>query len=350
MEYRQDDEISIKELLQKVLSFWNYLLRRWLLIVLTGLLGAAIGFFAAWAKPTKYVSRITFVAEDGKSSGGGLASLAGQFGLDFGGSYGGGIFTGENLLLFLKSEGLVRETLLSFFDSSGKVTLADQYASVYELKKSWEANKVSRQVSFSDYAKRPFTREEDSLLQIVIRSISKELTVARPEKRATFVEVAVATRDEVLSKMFVERLVSAGTERYIQSKTKVKAANVALFQKRADSLGALLNNTTYKAAAAQQSLIDVNPALRTAPVASEISSREKVMLATLFAEVVKNLELAKFTLSQETPVIEIVDSSYLPLTKDKASKFRWMLIGGFIAGFLTIAYLLFMRWWQKVIL
>ncbi|MGC8025682.1 hypothetical protein ACP3WI_25235, partial [Salmonella enterica] len=47
---------------------------------------------------------------------------------------------------------------------------------------------------------------------------------------------------------------------------------------------------------------------------------DKTMLSTVYAEVVKNLELAKFTLSQETPVIQIVDNSLFPLIRNKVSK------------------------------
>jgi hypothetical protein len=192
-------------------------------------------------------------------------------------------------------------------------------------------------------------RKEDSLLQTIITSVAKSLVVNRPEKKASFVEVKISSLDERWSKIFVERLVSTGTQRYILSKTKVKGDNVALLQRRADSLGALLNNTTYSAAASQQILVDINPALRTAPVAAEINTRQKMMLATIFGEVVKNLELAKFSLSQETPVIQIVDRSYLPLKKEKPSKLMYLLAGGFLAGFLTILFLLARRWYKNII-
>jgi hypothetical protein len=183
---------------------------------------------------------------------------------------------------------------------------------------------------------------------VLVGAIGKELSVTRPEKKATFVEAKTTTRDEQLSKLFTERLVQKGTERYVQSKIKIKAANVALLQKRADSLGALLNRNTYTAAAAQQVLVDVNPAFRTAPVSAEISTREKMMIATIFGEVVKNLELAKFTLQQETPVIQVVDRSYLPLQKEKESKLKGLLLGGILAGFLTISFLLGRRWWKSL--
>jgi len=349
MEQQIEDEISLKDLIQKGTQIWKYLLSKWLLLFLIGIMGSGIGFTLAWRNPVKYTARMSFVAEEGRTGGGGLASLAGQFGFDLGGGAGGGIFTGENLLLFLKSEGLIRETLLTSFDSTNKITLADQYAVVNELKESWSKKSTLKDVSFYKYANRVLPRREDSLLQIIIGSVSKELNVVRPDKKASFVEVTTSTRDEALSKIFTERLVATGTARYIHSKTKVKAANVALLQKRADSLGSLLNRNTYSAAIAQQSLVDVNPALRTAPVAAEISTREKMMIATIFAEVTKNLELAKFTLSQETPVIQIVDTITLPLKKEKQSKSKSMFLGGILAGFLAVFYLLAQIWWRRQI-
>lgn len=43
------------------------------------------------------------------------------------------------------------------------------------------------------------------------------------------------------------------------------------------------------------------------------------MLSSIFASVVQNLELAKFTLSQETPAIQIIDRPTFPLIKNKKS-------------------------------
>ncbi|MFM1858016.1 MAG: hypothetical protein RLZ05_1076 [Bacteroidota bacterium] len=349
MEQQLDDEISLKELIEKGRELFNYLINKWLVIFLAGIIGGLSGFYFAWSKPVKYTAKISFVAEEGRSSASGLASLAGQFGFDVGGSSGGGIFAGENLLIFLKSEGLIRETLLTPMDSVSNFTLADRYAEINEFKKGWSENKLIGNVDFSKFANGDFPRKEDSLLQVLVGAINKELSVTRPEKKATFVEVKTSTRNELLSKLFTERLVQKGTERYVQSKIKIKAANVALLQKRADSLGALLNRNTYSAAAAQQSLVDINPALRTAPVSAEITSREKMMIATIFAEVVKNLELAKFTLQQETPVIQVVDRSYLPLQKEKESKLKGLLLGGILAGFLTVGFLLARRWWKSIL-
>jgi len=339
------DEISIKELIQKMQSIWKFLFSKWLVISLFGILGAAIGLGYAFMQPIKYTSKLSFVVEDGKSGGGGLASLAGQFGFDLGGGGGGGVFSGDNILLFLKSEGLVRETLLTSYDELGKTTLADRYAEVAKLKEGWEKNPKVGVVEFSPFVAKVMPRKEDSLMQTLVSSVIKtDLSVAKPDKKASFVEVKVVTLDEMFSKLFAERLVKIATDRYIESKTKTKALNIAKLQYKADSLAALLNNKTYAAAASQQSLVDANPALRTAPIASEITSREKTMAATIFAEVVKNLEISKTILNQETPVIQMVDQSTFPLPKERVGKLKSLILGGLLAGFFIILYLLAQKW------
>lgn len=339
------DEISIKELIQKLQSLWKFLLSRWLVISLFGILGAALGLGYAFLQPIKYTSKLSFVVEDGKSGGGGLASLAGQFGFDLGGGGGGGVFSGDNILLFLKSEGLVRETLLTSYDESGKMTLADRYAEVAKLKEGWEKNPKIGIIKFTDFVIKSMPRKEDSLMQAIVKGIIlSELSVAKPDKKASFIEVKVSSKDELFAKLFAERLVKVATDRYIESKTKTKALNIAKLQYKADSLAALLNNKTYAAAVSQQSLVDANPALRTAPIASEISSREKTMAATIFAEVVKNLEMSKTILNQETPVIQMVDQSTLPLSKEKVSKFKSLIMGGILTAFLVVLYLLGNKW------
>ena len=339
------DEISIKELIQKMPSIWKFLFSKWLVISLFGILGAAIGLGYAFLQPIKYTSKLSFVVEDGKSGGGGLASLAGQFGFDLGGGGGGGVFSGDNILLFLKSEGLVRETLLTSYDELGKTTLADRYAEVAKLKEGWEKNPKVGKVDFKAFIGKNMPRKADSLMQSIVSGIiNAELSVSKPDKKASFIEVKVSSKDELFAKLLAERLVKVATDRYIESKTKTKALNIAKLQYKADSLAALLNNKTYAAAASQQSLVDANPALRTAPIASEITSREKTMAATIFAEVVKNLEISKTILNQETPVIQMVDQSTFPLPKERVGKLKSLILGGLLAGFFIILYLLAQKW------
>ncbi len=341
----ESDEISLKELIEKIQQLWKYLLTKWKMIVLAGMIGGGLGFVYAYLQPIKYIAKMTFVVEDSKSSAGGLASLAGQFGFDIGGGGGVSIFSGDNILLFLKSESLVRETLLTPFDEKTGATLADRYAEVNKMKEGWSKNEKIGNIQFSKFNSDNLPRKEDSLLQTIESGIIKtELAIARPDKKASFLEAKTTTLDESFSKLFLDRLVKIATERYVQSKIKTKAANVAMLQRKADSLSAVLNNKTFSAAASQQTLVDANPALKINAISSEISTRDKTMAATIFAEVVKNLELSKTLLNQETPVIQIVDQSTFPLEKEKTSKLKSLILGGLLAGFLTILYLIASKW------
>lgn len=341
----QAGEVSLKELIGKIASVWRYLRSQWLKVLLAGILGAVVGLAYAFWQPVKYTSRLTFVLEESKGGVGGLASLAGQFGFDIGGSGGGGIFNGDNILLFLKSQKLVRETLLSQFNNEPK-TLADQYAIAYKLQDKWRKNEKVGEINFFKSQQQVLSRVEDSLIQTITDDIiTKDLGVSRPDKKASFVEVKTTMRDESLSKLFCDRLVSLALEKYVSSKIKLKDANVKIMQRRADSLEALLNARTFNAAASQQSLLDINPGLRTMTAAPEIKTREKMTVAAIYTEVVKNLELSKTILNQETPTIEVVDQSSFPLKKEKTNKVLSAISIAFLFSFIFSLILLIRRWW-----
>jgi hypothetical protein len=337
-------QISVKELMDKIGDSVRFLKSKWKKIVVYSFFGAVFGIAYAFFVPVKYVSKLTFVVEESRSSGGGLAAIAGQFGLDLGGVGGGGVLSGDNILLFLKSESLIREALLTNYDSTGNMTLADKYAEAKKWKKSW--SEKFGDINFAKYRNKELPRNIDSLMQKITLSIllNGELSVSKPDKKASLVEVRSTMIDEKLSYVFSKNLVDIAIDKFVQSKIKVKAANVKMLQDRADSLGRILNVKTFAAASSQQSLIDANPAIRTAPINAEISTREKTMVGTIFSEVVKNLEISKTILNQETPVIQMVDSSSLPLRRMKVSKLNSLIIGGGLMFFITSLVLLISQW------
>ena len=90
-------EISILEIIQLVKKYWNYLLTKWIVILVVGLSGGAFGLIASFIVKPTYTAHLSFALIE-KSSGGGLADLASSFG--FGGLAGGNssAFSGDNLL------------------------------------------------------------------------------------------------------------------------------------------------------------------------------------------------------------------------------------------------------------
>jgi hypothetical protein len=352
------DEISLKELIQKMGEWWRYLKAHWIKIVLVGFIGGCIGFVYAWMQPITYTAKMTFVVEEGKSGSsslGGLASLAGQFGVDVGGSSGGGVLSGDNILLYFKSESLAREVLLSRYDSSSNKSVADVYAEVHELKNKWAKNDKVGKVDFtpSSPISKTYSRLQDSLIQSITAAILKtQFVVAKTDKKAGFIEVITTMENEVLAKLYCERIVKVAVDRYINIKTQRQKTTVDKLQARVDSVANLLGKKTASGAALQTSAttMDINPLYRTGTaVAVETTVRDKTMLATIFASIVQNLELAKFTLSQETPVIQVVDSSEFPLKKEKMSRLKTAILFSFGFGFVLVVFLIAKKAFRSIL-
>jgi uncharacterized protein involved in exopolysaccharide biosynthesis len=351
------EEMSLKELIHKLGEWWSYLLTQWWKIALVGFVGGCIGFVYAWMQPINYTAKLTFVVEEGKSGSsglGGLASLAGQFGVDVGGSSGGGVLSGDNILLYFKSESLAREVLLSKYDSLSNKSVADVYSDVYKLKEAWAKNEKVGKVDFpptSPTSKR-YSRLQDSLVQSITADILKtQFVVAKTDKKAGFIEVSATMENEILAKRYCERIVKVAVDRYINIKTQRQKTTVDKLQTRVDSVANLLGKKTASGAALQtsSSTMDINPLYKTGTaVAVETTIRDKTMLATIFASVVQNLELAKFTLSQETPVIQVIDAPNLPLLRDKISRLKTAIISMVFTLLLTIIFFVTKRVYNKL--
>ena len=350
------NEITLKQLILKINIWVDFLLSKLKIIIFIGLLGGGFGLVYAMYKPVTYTAKISFILEENKngSSGlSGLASLAGQFGMDIGGSNGGGILSGDNILLYFKSPALAREVLLTPFDSTNQESIADVYIRVYKLNVLWEKNKRIGKIKFApSNSHLKFTRVQDSLIQEISENIvAKQFNVLRPDKKASFIDVYVTMENELLSKLYCERIVQRVVDRYINTKTQRQKSTVDKLQTRVDSISFLLNQKTISGASLQNSAstMDINPLYRTnTSVAVETTIRDKALLSTIFASVTQNLEMAKFTLSQETPVIQIIDSPIMPLKVQKISKLKTPLLFFFLFSFVSVLFFVFKRLYNQM--
>jgi hypothetical protein len=351
----QEEEFSLLGQLKGLWKLILYAFSKWRLLAIAGVIGALLGVGYYLLKPVLYTARITFVVEESKSAGGGgslMSALAGQFGVDIGGLSGtSGVLAGDNVLQLLKSRSLIKKTLLTPYNpipgdtaiAKGTRSLADEYASVYGLDKKWmNSSKVGRAVSFKPGVL-SLPRTEDSLLQRIIKKITeKELFIAKPDKKLGFFEMSTSMRSEALSALFCTRLLKTTTDFYIDTKTRRLATNVQRLQLKADSLLYALNRKTFSSADANRMLLDVNPVYAAPAVNAEMSARDKIIQGTIYADIVKNLEISKTSLIQETPTVQVVDEPEFPLPDNASDWWLAALIGAgilvLIAAVIIIAF------------
>ncbi len=308
-------------------------------LLLVGCVGALLGLSYSLIKHTKYNAEVTFLVEENKAGGGLLSSLGSQIGIDVSSMAGAGnsVISGDNMLELLKSKSMMQQCLLTPFQKDSTYLLADRYADVNHLREKWASNeKVGVQVHFADPKLAP--RLKDSLLSVIIKRIyKKEFSVAKPDKKLGFFKVSTSTNDELLSMYITERIIKIATDFYVNNKTSRLKNNVARLEHRTDSIGKLLNNRTYSAVNDMRLMLNLNPADINAQGSAEISQRDKMVLSTVYGELIKNLEISKTALVQETPTIQITDKPILPLENDEIKWYEGLMIGFFAPfGFLFI--------------
>lgn len=342
----QNDEITLKELLEKAKEWYSYLLSQWKIIVLAGVIGAALGLGYSISKKPIYTATLSFALEDEKGGGmSGALGLASSLGLDLGGSA-GGMFTGSNLTELFKSRSMVEQTLMQpVLDRNDTISLAEMYIQIKEWRKVWNEKPKLKAIQFPPLTKRNyFTREHDSIMGKMYEDLSKtSLTVAQKDKKIAILSIDVKSENEAFAKAFSETLANQVSNFYVDTKSKKARMNMAILQKQTDSIRAELNGAITGVAVANDNTFMLNPALNVNRAPSAKRQVDVQANTAILTELVKQTELAKVTLRKETPLIQIIDRPILPLPKERVGKAKGLVVGGILSSFVLVLFLLIKR-------
>lgn len=349
---RQYNGISLRELIVVLVALVRYLWSKWLIILLIVLLGAVLGLCYSLFKKTNYTATLSFVMDESGASQGSLgaaASIAEQFGFNLGGIGSvGGFFQGDNIIEFLKSRSMIDETLLTEVEIAGEKTLlVHRYITYNNLREKWRSkNPQLADIQFRDTVG---VFRQDSLMATFYKAIlQNNLVIDKPDKKFNIIAIAMETSDEVFSKVFAETLIRNATEFYVQTRTQKAKENLDVLTHQVDSVRRELNEAISGVAAATDANPNPNRAFQSLRVRSQLHTVDVQANTAILTELVKNQELAKITLRNEKPVIQVLDKPILPLENDKVGKLKGLVIGGFIGGFLACLALLLVRLYRQI--
>lgn len=348
-----NDEISLKELIQKIQEWFQYLKTKWKFIFVIAALGAIIGFvYASFQKPT-YQATTTFVLEEDKGGGmSGALGLASSFGFDLGGGGAGGLFTNSNIIELMKSRLVIEKTLLNPVQVNSKeISLVDYYIQVNALKEDWSKKPALKNISYPTNADRAkFSLLQDSILNEITKELTEEnLTIFQKDKKVSIISLTVKTKNELFSKLFCEQLLKETSDFYIETKSKKARLNVEVLQHQADSIRAELNSAITGVAAASDNVYNLNPAFNVKKTPGTRKQVDVQANTAILTQLVAQLELSKVSLRKETPLVQIIDRPILPLEKEKLGRIKSFVLGGFLAGFLSVLYLVFGRLYKNLV-
>ncbi|WP_276359589.1 Wzz/FepE/Etk N-terminal domain-containing protein [Daejeonella sp. H1SJ63] len=333
------DEISLKEFILKLRDLLNYLISQWKIILVAGIMGGMGGLIYSYYKKPLYTAELTFVLEEEQSTGGGLggyASLAGQFGMDLGGG-GGGVFSGDNLIVLMKSRNIIEKALLAPVSINGKrETLAEVYIRINKKRENWieKGSKFSNVKFLPDADPSKFSLDQNTLITAFYNSIiANNLTIEKLDKKSSIVAVRVISQDELFAKKFSEAVTEEVSDFYIETKTKKSAENLAILQYQTDSVKRAFNSAIIGVASSTDANPNLNVARQIIRVPSQRKQVEVQINQAILSQLIQNLEMAKVSLRKETPLIQIIDKPILPLKVDRVNIFKMVTLGIFIMVF-----------------
>ncbi|MFZ1750883.1 MAG: hypothetical protein WAU01_11855 [Saprospiraceae bacterium] len=341
----QDDEITLKELIEKLLEFWGELWQRKWWIILIALPFIAYFGYKAKTTDTTFNASLTYTLNDGGSGGGALAGILGSFGLGKGGKV-----NLDRIVELSKSRNIIQKVLFTTIplDTFGgkRDFVANHLIALYELDKKWTTdNNDFTGFRFASDSISYFDKQSLAALKMLYGKVVGGKNTKDPLFSNGFNEdtgiltISTNTVDEELSIEFSNLVYKELKDYYISSSTKGNQTTFDFVENKTDSIFALLRNKEFQLSRfndSHRNLTDPNLVTQKTMMQTEI-----LKLKTMYAEATKNRELADFSLTAGMPDIMIIDEPMPPLEPVAPSLLieliKGSLLGGLLAGGFFIA-------------
>ena len=340
----QEDEITLKELIDKLLEYFWYIIQYWKFIAILAVICVSYFLFKAITTPITYKAELTFmVNEDEGNSLGGVSGILGNFGIS---TSVGGQYNLEKIIELSKSMKIVQSVLLHKCEVDGSFDMiANHLIKEYNLHKEWEdsKNKNLHGFLFVNDSLHLLNATEKSVLKkmynriIDIQKENGEFTSAISEGSG-IMQFAIETTSQELSIAFAETLYEKLSVYYVEKTVSKQQLTYDLVKSKTDSLAALLSQKEIELALFRDKnrrLFSQREQLR-----ESVLQREVTMLTLMYGESIKNLEIADFALKTKTPFVQIIDRPFPPLYPIFQSKLIAIVKGLFLGGFLAIGFLI----------
>ena len=345
------ESFSLLNLINSIKDWLIYLLSNLKgIVIITSILLSLVLLFNFIKSPVHY-ARTSFVLDSESSSNsiGDIASLASLAGINASSFIdASSLFQIDNIQELYRSNSMIKQTLLTDSDfGNERSLLIDRLASNEKIDKKWD----KLNVDFSTYnSKSNNLRVHDSILNEVVKIIKeKYLLVDKPSRKTTIIEIGFDHKDELFAKSFNENLVSIVNDFYFKTKTQKTGENLKILERQADSVKKVLDKSILFLAEKDQSIPNPNPLTKVSLVPYQKALVDVQANGAIYQQIVTQLELAKVTHRNNTPLIQIIDKPVLPLENSRLKLFECFVYGIFGGLFFSVLYYSFLRFYKSLI-
>ncbi len=317
-----------------LLIFRNIIKKLWLFLFIA-LAGGVSGYLYAIKQKPVYESYLSFALDEGGSAGGMSAAmgLASQFGISLGGA--NEVFTGDNIIEIMLSRRMIENVLLSVDTFDNKpMTLIECYLENEELLNGKD-QKITNIHFYPGESRSSFSYTKDSILYITFLEIKKDhISARRPDKKLNIYELMVTSNNEKFSKVFTDSLIDKTNHFYTEISSKKARETLEILEKRVPAMKGKLDATINNKAAIEDANLNTAFADAQVPLLKEQVNTQ--VYGTAYAEMFKNLEMARFQYLKSIPLMQVIDAANYPMKKINTSKLITVIVFSVISTFIFL--------------
>lgn len=342
---KTEDELSLKDVILKLKSFLEEILRYWWILALFILPILAFKLYKHFQFEPKYKAKLTFMVNTDEGGGNlaGMSSVLGTFGLG-GGS--GGDYNLEKMLQLLRSRKIVQTILFKKAKINGKTDFfANHFIREYDFHQDWSNDTTGlNEFTFTNIDQNSFKRfENNALLQLY------GLVIGDPDKKVKpvltseigentgIMTIEATTLKEELSIAFIDSIFHELSDYYVLKTIEKQEHTYQTISAKSDSIALELRNAEFSLA----KFMDTNRGLyNKTDQLNQMRLEAKVkMLLAAFGKIVEQKEMAEFALRDRTPVIQVIDRPIPPISPSKSSLVMILVISCLVGGFLGAIFI-----------
>ncbi len=330
-------QTSLRDYILKGKSYVHEVFRYWYVPAFFALLVAAYQLYKYSQYIPVYPATITFmVDEDEGNSSSGLTGMLSQFGL-------GGVrpvrYNLDKILELSKSRRVIQQTLFAKISIDGKEDyIANHIIRIYRLDPVPDEENNSKDLfRFTHDSLSIFSREENTALSAVYGLIigSKDnpetaLINTDYSEDTNIMTLSATTINESLSLELANKMFRSLSDYYISKSIEKSLKTFKIVSMKRDSILGVLRSTEYQLANFEDS--NRGMLMRVDQVGRTRLQREVTALTAMYAEVLKNSEVADFSLRNKTPFVQVIDAPIVPIQPVEMSLIKTILIGLIIGG------------------
>lgn len=341
------EELSFAEAVNRLknifLFFWSY---KWWFIA-SVLIGSLLGALYFKTIDSTYKASITFMVKEDEGNSvlsGTISAIMGNFG------FGGGSrskFNLDKVVALSTSNNIIQKALFDSLQtsSSSKELIADFIIKKYDFIEKWKKSEslISTFKGFETTDSLSIIENAalKSLINLVSGSKNKDkLFSSTYSEESTILSFNVNSISDTISLVLAESIYKHLQDFYIFQGIEKAQQTVKNLETKVGVLEKKLGNKEYNLARTKDQNLGIWQA--ESSVYENQISRDVNINSVMYAELVKNLETARFSLENATPVFQLIDKTDYPIQASVPSVILYILIG-FVIGFLIIFSIVFFK-------